>query len=440
MTENEKAPRRWWRPGFTPTAIIDHANQDTLNGWALHPAGLTRIEVHVDGRCIGTARQGLLRADVGDAFPDVEGAAQSGFVFVFEEGFWSSVERPSAEVTVVGVAIGGDSFASAPAQVTTVALPDRYGPDPDAGRSASLASPFPVGVTWLLERELGKKAEDWERAGLEEAIQALGRLEKTASRETRGLFRYFSFLREIWARIDGNQRYFPARNRSVGLESKDAQSIASGGLELFVICHHLATLRSHGVPGSVCEFGCFKGFSTSVLSTACQRLGYRLDVFDSFEGLPPSASDYYDAGDFAGSESEVRANVTEFGEIDAVRFHKGFFSESLVDYAEPQIACAWMDVDLEVSARDAMQILPRLDRRSGLFSDECAAEDFVDGEIGYDPDPDRVVEPVVDAFRADGRGVAGRYLCGHAGWFYDPSASVPVLGPELLIQLRDTIL
>ena len=40
---------------------------------------------------------------------------------------------------------------------------------------------------------------------------------------------------------------------------------------------------------------------------------------------------------------------------------------------------------------------------------------------------------------ADGRGVAGRYLCGHAGWFYDPETSVPVLGPELLLKLRDAL-
>jgi hypothetical protein len=74
-----------------------------------------------------------------------------------------------------------------------------------------------------------------------------------------------------------------------------------------------------------------------------------MDVFDSFEGLPPSGSTYYRAGEFAASFDEVVRNVTEFGHPDVVTFHPGFFSESVPGWTRRPAACLWMDVDLEQS-------------------------------------------------------------------------------------------
>ena len=425
------------------SATIDNANQDFVSGWALHPDGIYRIDVLVGGESVGIARYGTYRRDVAERLVEIDVAGHSGFLFWFEDGFWKRFSGSKVVVKVVCHAVGGDVFEAEEKIIPTTSLPSRFGSSEQGADPSLRKSPFPIEVTRLLDRELGPAeayGDVWTGRRLEDAVEALIYLERGASRETRGLFWYLSYLREMWLRIDANQRYFPARNRSVGSESKDVYAIGSGDVDLFVMCHHLATLRSHDVDGNVCEFGCFKGSSTAVLSVACSRLGWRLDAFDSFKGLPPSDSPYYQQGDFAGSIDEVRANVEEFGEIDVVDFHEGFFADTVETYAAESVACVWMDVDLQVSARDAIRILPRLDVRSGVFSDECEPEDFCAGEVVGNPSSDRVAEPVVEAFRANGRGVKGRFIYGHTGWFWDPSTSLPVLSPEPLLRLRDAII
>ncbi|MEW5924323.1 MAG: hypothetical protein AB1746_10080, partial [Candidatus Zixiibacteriota bacterium] len=49
-------------------------------------------------------------------------------------------------------------------------------------------------------------------------------------------------------------------------------------------------LLSIDASGAVVECGCFSGASTAKLSILCHMTGRKLHVFDSFEGLPESAS------------------------------------------------------------------------------------------------------------------------------------------------------
>jgi O-methyltransferase len=122
--------------------------------------------------------------------------------------------------------------------------------------------------------------------------------------------------------------------------------------EIISTIHHLYVLNSYGVPGAFAEFGSFKGYSASMLSWACASLGIEMHIFDSFEGLPPSASAFYRAGDFAGSLEEVRHNIELFGAVENVVFHKGYFHDSLRNCAMPRLISLWMDVDLQNSSRD----------------------------------------------------------------------------------------
>src|SRR6201999_2938672 len=151
--------------------------------------------------------------------------------------------------------------------------------------------------------------------------------------------------------------------------------------ELFCVAAHLATLRSYGVPGVFAEFGCFKGFSTAIFSYSAQQLDLPMHVFDSFEGLPPSDSGYYQAGDFTGSRPEVERNVAAYGDARPVSYHAGFFADSLPGFREERLCCVSMDVDLESSAKDVMTILPRLDPRGVLFSHECPPELFTHDSV-----------------------------------------------------------
>ena len=58
-------------------------NSDTLtiSGWALNAAGVTTVQVYVDGIYNGDATLGLSRADVGTAYPQYTNSANSGFSY-----------------------------------------------------------------------------------------------------------------------------------------------------------------------------------------------------------------------------------------------------------------------------------------------------------------------------------------------------------------------
>src|SRR5262249_23616882 len=151
--------------------------------------------------------------------------------------------------------------------------------------------------------------------------------------------RYLAYLATVWTKARFVERHFPRPNRNSSDGAKDAVAVASSALEMFAISAHLATLVSYGLTGSLLELGCFKGFSTAILSEACFQLGLTLDVFDSFEGLPSSSSGYYRPGEFAGSLEEVTRNIAEFGRLAVTRFHRGLFAETLPVYSGTDIVC-----------------------------------------------------------------------------------------------------
>ncbi len=83
----EAAARSEFRFGLdTPQVINDAVQQPitsrlTIEGWALARSGVTRVEVLVDDQRLGDAHYGLVRQDVGTAFPNWENALRSGFAF-----------------------------------------------------------------------------------------------------------------------------------------------------------------------------------------------------------------------------------------------------------------------------------------------------------------------------------------------------------------------
>jgi hypothetical protein len=145
------------------------------------------------------------------------------------------------------------------------------------------------------------------------------------------------------------------------------------------------------VPGVVVECGCFKGGSTINLSMGAKLAGRELHVYDSFAGLPaPEDGDVshtllgrpvvhtYEAGMYAGSLPEVRANVERHGAIDVVSFHPGFFSESMADFDTP-VVTAFVDVDLVSSLADTVRaIWPNLADGGAFFIHEAEHQEMVD--------------------------------------------------------------
>jgi len=141
--------------------------------------------------------------------------------------------------------------------------------------------------------------------------------------------------------------------------------------------------RSH-VEGNIAEFGCFKGGSTAKLSLTAARVGKRLLVFDSFQGLPePEVWDaehqiertrVFKRGEYSGTLEEVRANVARWGLIDVCEFHRGWFRDTLPTLREP-LSVVFADVDLAASLSEVLDhTWPRLSSRGVFFAHDATDE------------------------------------------------------------------
>ncbi len=121
--------------------------------------------------------------------------------------------------------------------------------------------------------------------------------------------------------------------------------------------------------GVVVECGAYKGVSAANMSLVCALVRRRLDVFDSFEGLPePSDQDKahtligskeihtYQKGWWCGTFEEVKENVRRYGNADVCRFHKGFFDQTLPSYREKCVQ-VWLDVDYRSSLETCLKYL-----------------------------------------------------------------------------------
>jgi O-methyltransferase len=149
--------------------------------------------------------------------------------------------------------------------------------------------------------------------------------------------------------------------------------------------------------GCVVECGSYKGASATNLSLACALVGRDLEVFDSFEGLPPpsqrdqahlvpdrSQVHTYGEGEWRGSEAEVRANITRYGDISIVALHPGFFHQTLPHF-EKRCVVGFLDVDLLDSLKTCLKhIWPLLCDGGYLFTHEARhfaiSAHFFDGD------------------------------------------------------------
>lgn len=120
--------------------------------------------------------------------------------------------------------------------------------------------------------------------------------------------------------------------------------------------------------GCIVEAGAYKGGSTAKFSLFAKRVGRKLVVFDSFEGLPDntedhdksvfgySIKDWFRGGEFCGSLEEVQSNVSRFGELDVCDFVKGWFDDTMPVF-RTRIAAAYLDVDLASSTKTCLKHL-----------------------------------------------------------------------------------
>jgi len=399
---------------------VDRLTSDFIEGWAFSPAGIDRIEIYADGTYLGDAVTGLERADVTASIPE---AKMPGFMFFFGKSVLISRARVKIRL------IPNDGAAIDTPEELVAALHD-------ISLQCTPRAPLHDEVVSTLRALRGQDlypSEPWSDSLIGEAIEDIRFLVYRGSKEVPGIYPYLLYLKTLWVRYEQVRKHFPrAANPIPG--QKDSLGAASSIEEMITIAHHLYVLRARLPQRAFCEFGCFKGYSTALLSQACFELGLRMHAFDSFAGLPASDSTYYRAGDFKGSLNEVRTNVENFGRIDVVEFHKGYFCDTLPECVV-QPLCIWMDVDLESSSRDVSALLPTLPPESCVFSHECTPENFVNGQISFTRGTHDVIAPIADAFAAVARPITGRFLFGNTGAFWDADNGHQVLPTWAVLKL-----
>jgi O-methyltransferase len=138
------------------------------------------------------------------------------------------------------------------------------------------------------------------------------------------------------------------------------------------------------VEGCVVECGSFKGGSAANLSLVCALCNRRLEIFDSFAGLPePSGLDQehvlvgshevhtYEKGAWCGTLPEVKNNISQFGNIGVCNFNVGYFDQTLPGFQKKCIM-AFLDVDLVGSLEDCLKNLwPLLQDGCYVFTHEA---------------------------------------------------------------------
>ena len=82
------------------------------------------------------------------------------------------------------------------------------------------------------------------------------------------------------------------------------------------------------------EAGCWNGGASAKFSLVCELYGYRLHIYDSFEGVEPMTAQekqrgYDFSGEYVASEATLRATLQRFGAPDVCSIHKGWFAATL---------------------------------------------------------------------------------------------------------------
>jgi O-methyltransferase len=398
-------------------------------GWAFSDDGCPiSIVASCENEVIGRATPELPRPDVKDTFPASENSAWSGFALPFDFGRLP----PTNPIVCVSVAAVSGAAKKTPGDFVHIG----GGPIIKSDTLASLNSPPKSSFIGPLPRPVMDAVNFLWPNKNEDLIERFTILTQVAeARSLPAIANYVQFLRTTWSHFRFVHEYFPHTNAARSFTDKDFHCQGSSPEELMSIANHLYVLRSYGVTGDFAEFGCFKGFSSSMLSYACGLLGIRMHVFDSFDGLPSSPSHYYSAGDFRGSFDEVCRNVAIFGDPGVVMYHRGYFADSLSKIHLPKLMSIWMDVDLESSAAAVMGVAQNIDDRGAIFSHECLKTNFTAGGIVASRSPESVIPPILDRFAELRKELSGAYLSGFLGAFWRKGEGIPVLPNSSLQRL-----
>jgi len=158
---------------------------------------------------------------------------------------------------------------------------------------------------------------------------------------------------------------------------------ASNYIEHVVMAARILNIPKN-VEGCVIECGSYKGGSTANLSLVCSLCNRRLEIFDSFRGLPEISLDdkdhtcvgsqeihTYSKGDWIGTLNEVKKNISKYGDIRVCRFNEGYFKATLPQFDRKSVFI-FLDVDLKTSLLTCLKYLwPLLQENCSLYTHEA---------------------------------------------------------------------
>lgn len=123
------------------------------------------------------------------------------------------------------------------------------------------------------------------------------------------------------------------------------------------------------------EAGCWMGGSSAKFSIICKALGYRLCIYDSFEGVETATveegiGNYDFSGEYASPQAVLAENLERFGEPEICSIHKGWFKDTMAVVPYP-IRVAYIDCDLAKGTREVLSgVVPALVDDGWIYSQD----------------------------------------------------------------------
>jgi O-methyltransferase len=126
------------------------------------------------------------------------------------------------------------------------------------------------------------------------------------------------------------------------------------------------------------EAGCWQGGSSAKFSIVCNLFGYRLHIYDSFQGVEASApkaraAGHDFSGEYAAAEAVVRGNLSRYGESAVCTIHPGWFAETLAARPVPlPVRIVYIDCDLAKGTHEVLRgVVPAMVQDGWVFSQDC---------------------------------------------------------------------
>jgi len=145
---------------------------------------------------------------------------------------------------------------------------------------------------------------------------------------------------------------------------------ANKPVELVPVMVDLMSRR--GNPNEVfIEAGCWNGGSAAKFSLICKHYGYKLHVFDSFQGVKEWNFAY------AARLEEVKDNLAKYGELEVCTFHPGWFRDTLWKRPVPfAVRMVYIDCDVSQGTVEVLSgVLPALVEDAAIYTQDYHLND-----------------------------------------------------------------